>query len=129
MSYGIYINVVTFLMSLFISFVIPTYLQFIQTPIIDTNFGISHVLHLCIEILSWMIDIYMNSLIAHPHLLVHVTTQNMIFSVTYCSELHVPISFYYECICFYQVKMLMLYSQESTNSTTTGKKNEMHNRH
>ena len=30
-------------------------------------------------------------------IIVLLTTLNMIFSVTYCSELYVPISFYYEC--------------------------------
>ena len=55
--------------------------------------------------------------------IIHVwkTTQTMIFSVASYLELHVPISFYYECI-FLPVKMLMFYSVQTTNSRRVGKK-------
>ena len=46
---------------------------------------------------------------------------NMIFSVTYCLGLHVPISFYYSSI-FSPSKMLMFYSVQTTNLVVVGKK-------
>ena len=42
-------------------------------------------------------DLFTHLLLGH-YLVVRqicLTTQNMIFSVTYCSELHIPITFYY----------------------------------
>ena len=45
----------------------------------------------------------------------------MIFNVTYYSELHIPIYFSINVI-IYQVKMLMLYDVQTTNSTFVGKK-------
>ena len=51
---------------------------------------------------------------------IFTTTLNMIFSVTYYSDLRVPISFDYYCF-FNQVKMLMFYSVQTTNLTMVGK--------
>jgi hypothetical protein len=48
----------------------------------------------------------------------------MIFSVTYSLELKIP---FFIDVVFYQVKMLMFYSVQTTNSTMIGK-NEMHSR-
>ena len=46
----------------------------------------------------------------------------MIFSVTYCSELHVPKYIFIIDVLFYQVKMLMFYNVQTTNSIMVGKK-------
>ena len=45
----------------------------------------------------------------------------MIFGVSYSLELHVPISFYIMNVLSYQVKMLILYSVQTTNPTIVGK--------
>ena len=44
------------------------------------------------------------------------TTWNMIFSVTFYSELHSAISFTIDVV-FYQVKLLMYYNDQTTNLT------------
>ena len=44
----------------------------------------------------------------------------MVFSVTYCSELQIHISFTIS-VFFYKVKMLMFYSVQTTNSTMVDK--------
>jgi len=48
----------------------------------------------------------------------------MIFSVTYCLELHVPIIFLLLMYFLNQVKMLMFYSVQTTNSTMVGKEKD-----
>ena len=41
----------------------------------------------------------------------------MIFSVTYYSYLHIPIFLFISNMLFYQVKMLVFYNVQTTNST------------
>ena len=52
----------------------------------------------------------------------------MVFSITYYSELHGPTSIYFVfCLFLVQVKMLVLYNVQTTNSTFVGRQ-EMYNK-
>ena len=55
------------------------------------------------------------------------TTLNVVFSVTYYLELQKLHIFTIDVIFFYQVKMLMLYNVQTTNSTFVGK-NKIYNK-
>ena len=56
------------------------------------------------------------------------TTLYILFSVIHYLELHIPISFYSHLYFFCQVKMLMFYNIQTTNSTFVGKKNETYSK-
>jgi hypothetical protein len=56
--------------------------------------------------------------------------KNVIFSVTYCSVLHVHIFVLLLLVYFFgQVKMSMFYNVQTTNLTMVGIKNAMHSKY